>query len=270
MKANISMARFKRSAAAIAAAFSLLIVTAPAQAESAKVVVSLPALHSLVSSLLKNVATPQLLMPDHLDTHLVDLSAQQIQILRQADLVIWSGPALEGAIAETQLIMPDLAARSLTLSRHVPLITPAIAGTDQPETAKDLRFWLDPRLTHHALHTLAPALVRLFPDASDTILDNEIALMAEVHHVEHSMRAALGTEDGTPVHLGNSDLVYLQWRFNLPVNACDKSTFDPMGFKLAAGPGLYTRMMDDARVALSACMDSKQAGTAMNQRRKSL
>ena len=269
MKANMSMARFKRSAAAIAAAFSLLIVTAPAQAESVKVVVSLPPLHSLVSSLLKNMATPQLLMPDHLGTHLVELSSQQIQTLRQADLVIWSGPTLEGAIAEAQLIMPDLAARSLTLSRHVPLITPA-AGTDQPGTAKDLRFWLDPRLTHHALHTLAPALVRLFPDAAETTLDNEIALMAEIHHIEHSMRAALGTGDGTPVHLGNSDLLYLEWRFNLPAGNCARNAFDPMGFKLAAGSGLYTRMMDDARGTLSACLGGKQTGAMPKQRGKSL
>lgn len=247
----------------VVAALVLLFATVPAwAAPPPRVVVSLPPLHSLVARLLENVATPELLMKDQVRAHLTELDATQIDAVRRADLVVWSGPELEGAIAEAGLVMPDLASRTLTLSRYVPLITPTADGSDQPGPARDLRFWLDPRLTHHAIHMIAPALVRLYPDASDTILDNEIALIAELHHTEHATRAALGTAEGTPLHLVGSDLRYLEWRFNLPVVGCARGNFDPLGFNLTAGPALYGRLMDGARDTLAACLGTPAAKTA--------
>ncbi len=71
-------------------------------------------------------------------------------------------------------------------------------------------------------------LVRVFPQATDRILDNEIAVMHELHHLEHSVRASLKTEAPTPLHVGASDLRYLEWRFNLAQPGCARNGFDPM------------------------------------------
>lgn len=251
-----------RTLLAAVAALLLAATTPSAHAAEPRVVVSLPPLHSLVARLLDKVASPELLMPQQVATHVTALDARQIEAVRNADLVVWSGPDLEGAIAEAGLIMPDLARRSLTLSRHVPVMTPAAEGSDQPGPNRDLRFWLDPRLVHHAVHMIAPALVRLYPEASDTILDNEIALMRDLHRTEHDIRAALGTDEGTPLHLVASDLRYLEWRFNLPVAGCARGNFDPMGFNLSAGPALYGALMEGARDTLATCLGRQQHETA--------
>ncbi|NFV81771.1 metal ABC transporter solute-binding protein, Zn/Mn family [Magnetospirillum aberrantis] len=256
------MTSFARTMLAAASAMLLLFSAAPSHAGQARVVVSVPPLHSLVSNLLRGVDTPELLMRERVADHLIALDSTQVEALRRADMVVWAGPELEGAIAEAGLIMPDLAVRSLTLGRHIPIMTPVQDGTDQPGNARDLRFWLDPRLVHHAVHVLAPALVRLYPEASETILDNEIALMAEIHQTEHNVRAALGTAQGTPLHLTNADLLYLEWRFNLPVSGCARGAFDPLGFNLTSGPALYGKLMEGARDTLAACMNSKPAETA--------
>lgn len=244
-------------AAALCAAVPAAASPSSSASAKPKVVVSLPPLHSLVSRLLQGVAEPELLMDQRLDTRLVDLNGRQVEALRRADLMIWSGPALEGAIAEAGMVMPDLAGRSLTLSRHVPLMSPAAEGSDQTGGPRDLRFWLDPRLAHHAVHMIAPALVRVYPEATEAILDNEIALMAELHHAEHATRAALGTAWGTPLHVGSGDLRYLEWRFNLAKSGCARGGFDPLGFNLPAGAALYGKMMDGARQALAACVGGK-------------
>jgi zinc transport system substrate-binding protein len=253
------MSRASCVRAAVLAALLSYFVVAPAQAEP-RVVVSLPPIHSLVAKLLDGVAKPELLMPSQVSEHLVDLSAHQVKALREADLVIWSGPELEGAINEAGLIMPSLSARKYTLSDHVVIMTQSRPGQpDTPGDKRDLRFWLDPRLAHMAVHMMVPALVRVFPQATDRILDNEIAVMHELHHLEQTIRTSLKTEESTPLHVGASDLRYLEWRFNLAQQGCARNGFDPIGFGLPSGPGLYNRLMDGARAAMAACQKQKIA-----------
>jgi zinc transport system substrate-binding protein len=253
------MSRAYSVRAAILAALLSLFTIASAQAEP-RVVASLPPIHSLVAKLLDGVAKPELLMPSHVSEHLVDLSAAQVKALRDADLVVWSGPSLEGAIAEAGRVIPSLSARQYTLSDHVVIMTQSKPGQpDTPSGKRDLRFWLDPRLAHMAVHMMVPALLRVYPEATDRILDNEIAVMHELHHLEHSIRASLKTEDSTPLHVGASDLRYLEWRFNLAQQGCARNGFDPIGFGLPAGPGLYNRLMDGARETMAACQKQKIA-----------
>jgi zinc transport system substrate-binding protein len=245
--------------AGLAALLGLFSLSA-AQASDPRVVVSLPPLHSLTAKLLKGVATPELLMTKAVAERFADLSPGQFKMLQRADLIIWSGPELEGAISEAGPLVADFGKRTLTLSHYVPILT--LGRADAPDLSsgrRDLRFWLDPRLAHVAIHTIAPALVRLYPLASDTILDNEIAVMAELHHLEHGIRSSLGTTDGVPLHLGTGDLRYLEWRFNLSRSNCPRAGFDPNGFGLASGPALYDRLMDGARDALTACQRNKVA-----------
>jgi zinc transport system substrate-binding protein len=246
-----------RRAVGVALLSCLAPVAFAAAPSSPQVVVSLPPLHSLTARLLKGVASPELLMPVRLGRHLTDLDAAQIQSLRQADLVIWAGPELEGAIADAATLQPDFGRRTLTLSNHLPIRTRSAAASD-----RDLRFWLDPRLAHHAVHMIAPALVRLYPHAAETILDNEIDLHQELHAVEHDIRAGLGTTDGVPREMGASDLFYLEWRFNLADGGCPRQGFEPLGFGLAPGPDLYGRMMQGARDTLVACQQKRTAGLA--------
>lgn len=237
----------------VLAALLLVLQATPALA-GPKVVASLPPIQSLIAKLLKGVAEPGLLMADRTAGHLAELSAAQVKALREAELVVWSGPALEGAIAEARLVMPDLGSRTLTLSTQLPILT--ASRPDNPDLAgetQDLRFWLDPRLAHVAVHVLAPALVRVYPEAADAILDNEIAVMRELHHLEDGMRAALGTAKGVPLRMASADLRYLEWRFNLSRAGCPRRGFEPNGFGLPPGPDLYDRLMARARETLAAC-----------------
>jgi zinc transport system substrate-binding protein len=243
--------------AALLSCLTSVAAAAPPNTVQPRVVVSLPPLHSLTARLLRGVATPELLMPSHLARRLPELSAVQVNSLHKADLVIWSGPELEGAIAEAAALLPDFSRRTLTLSNYLPIRTRSGVSAD-----RDLRFWLDPRLAHHAAHMIAPALVRLYPQASDTILDNEIALMEELHHIEHGVRAALAVTDDVPREMGASDLYYLEWRFNQTGGGCPRAGFEPLGFGLEPGPMLYEAFMTRAKDALSACRQKRTAALA--------
>lgn len=79
-------------AAALCAAVPAAASPSSSASAKPKVVVSLPPLHSLVSRMLQGVAEPELLMDQRLDTRLVDLNGRQVEALRRADLMIWSGP----------------------------------------------------------------------------------------------------------------------------------------------------------------------------------
>ena len=178
-----------------------------AKAAEPQVLVSLPPLHSLVTKLLQGVATPQLLMTKDVAGHVVDLSGARdsgSEKRRSGDLG-WTGK-WKAPSPRPNWSCRTYRSKPLTLSKSIPF--PGLASAknpDRPTGERDPRFWLDPRLVHMALHVIAPGPgATSIPRRSTPSFDNEIALMNEVHHVEHSIRAEdFSTDDSHPSSCGN-------------------------------------------------------------------
>lgn len=238
--------------AAVAIVAGVIVSGAEARAD-ARVVVSVPPLHSLVAQLLDGVDEPTLLMQGETPSF-VDLSAVQVGSLRDASLVVWSGAELEPALAQARLLVKGLDLKTMRLTATVPVL--ARSEEDNPDrTAKghDLRFWLDPRLAKVAVRRLAPRLALLYPDHAERVLDNETHVVHGLMALEKGIRRDLDTPEGVPLHVGGSDLRYLEWRFNVGRMGCARLGFDPMGYDLEPGSGLYRKLMEGATAAMAAC-----------------
>jgi zinc transport system substrate-binding protein len=244
-----ALARGLGSVAIVVAVF----VATPATAAE-KVIVSTPPLHSLVSSLLEGVDTPGLLYRYEEDVRLKQVSFEELARLEGAELVIWVGREYEQALDTIVGLDRSLASKGLTLSKTVPLhAIPDPAVLDRPTDRHDMRFWLDPKLAAMAVRRIAPALVKVYPEQVDRILDNEIDLVARIGELAGSMRQALDSKPGVPLHYTQSDVLYLARRFNLPFSHCAEAARRSEGFLDAPGSEHYFNMMRQLVGDLKVC-----------------
>jgi zinc transport system substrate-binding protein len=75
--------------------FPLEILAAP------KVMVTIKPIHSLVASVMRGVATPQLLISGLQSPHTFNLKPSQMRELEQSDIIFWIGEALETSLQKT-------------------------------------------------------------------------------------------------------------------------------------------------------------------------
>ena len=171
----------------------ILLSGLTAQAGAAPtVLVSVPALHSLVSGLMDGIAEPRLLMDNPAASPDSMLSGSQLRMLANADMIVWAGPGLEKGLYDAiENRAPAAKHKQVILSAMVPLLASGQEGSADPakhrNDARNLEFWADPRLSIIAIRTLAPRLVRLDPDNTERYLDNEIALIKRLRGLEQKM-----------------------------------------------------------------------------------
>ncbi len=82
--------------AALLAAASL-----PAHAEVPEVVTDIPVIHSLVSQVMGELGTPELLLDQSADAHDFQLRPSQIRALNGADLIVWTGAEITPWLARS-------------------------------------------------------------------------------------------------------------------------------------------------------------------------
>lgn len=219
-----------------------------------RVQVSVAPLHSLVSYLLKGVDRPGLLF-ERQDNRVATVpSDQERQKIDAAKMVVWVGAEYETSLAGLRTIQPAQSLKGLTLSSTVPLL--GLPDADQPERSEGkfvMDFWLDPRLAKVAASRIAPQLVRLYPDQAEQILDNEVQLKQQLMELEHHFRHVLGQEVGVPLHVPQSDILYLAWRFNLAVPNCAGGAKVLRSFAGKPGETYYFNMMDSVLKELKSC-----------------
>lgn len=128
-------------------------------AEAPRMVVSGRPMHAIAAGLLAGVAEPELLFPGAGDPRTRTLPAADREALADADLVAWTGPELEPALA------PAIAA----LENNVPVYEALASGRlkvlpdRRNETRRDPFFWLDSRNMLLLLDELGRRLVELDP-----------------------------------------------------------------------------------------------------------
>jgi len=161
----------------------LPVCLTPALAQP-RVVASILPIHSLTASIMDGVAEPELLIPAYSSPHDWSLRPSQRHSLQQADLIIWSGEALESfmprllkgtpkSVHDLQLVtLPDLK-----------LIQEVHAHHGQEEQSIDPHIWLDPRQAGMIATAIAMRLSELDPARADRYqanlnsLQNRLALL---------------------------------------------------------------------------------------------
>lgn len=266
-----------------------------------KIVVSIPPLHSLVSSLMAGIDDPVLLLDsDQVSTE--SLTATQKLHLISADMIIWVGAGLEKQIAATvHNEIPAIDRNMYAISNHLPLLPNSFGEPDQllmPQDRQkysDLSFWADPKLAAMAVHHITPKLVRLDPDHADTYLENEVKLLARIKKMGQQLAETLAPYRGMLTANGTVP-TYLAWRYELhgdrwqalasndaaqaATTGCQyfvkagieqprRDGSDIYGRNLVPGTELYFRMMQSQARSITSCIPgdkSVAAGTTRTKR----
>lgn len=210
---------------------------------SPRVVVSVPALHSLVAALTQGAGEPELLFGPGAELTMVMDPMQKAQLVA-ADMVIWAGPGSESGLGELLRRMPALASKSMALTDDIPLLTRAsYQGPSEPRwQSRDPAFWTDPRLAMLVVHQITPQLVRLDPEHQELYLDNEMALMHRLHGLEAEIADQVAPLLSLPAgSLARVD-PYFRHRFLDPAMAVAAADD---GLRKVSGPGSATGTCTD-------------------------
>lgn len=84
-----------------------------AQADVPRVVATIKPVHALTVAVMEGVGTPALLLKGSTSPHGVSLRPSQARMLARADVVIWTGPALELSVSK---IVKNLAGRAVSVA----------------------------------------------------------------------------------------------------------------------------------------------------------
>lgn len=187
---------------------TFLVAATPALAEVPQVVTDIPPVHALVSQVMGDLGTPELLLAKGADEHDFQLKPSQAGAVADAGLVVWIGPELtpwlEGAL-ETR---PEGAAALALLDAE---------GTERREYgeagheeegheeeghdhgAEDPHAWLDPGNAQVWLGLIAAELARLDPEHAEVYRANAAAAGEEIAALEAEVAGMLAPVQGKPI-----------------------------------------------------------------------
>lgn len=207
--------------------FASLALALPAQAEGPVVVTDIPPVHSLVSQVMGDVATPTLLLTPGASEHDFQLRPSQAAALAEAGLVVWIGPeltpwldrALEGlgtgqdlrllSVPET-VVMPfsdtgahggheghDHGHADHGHDDHGHDDNAEAKGHDHSGT--DPHAWLDPANAKVWLSAIAARLAEIDPVHADTYRANAEAAAQRIDALDADVAGRLAPVKGKPV-----------------------------------------------------------------------
>ncbi|WP_456445716.1 metal ABC transporter solute-binding protein, Zn/Mn family [Thiolapillus sp.] len=168
--------------------FVLLVLLAAsswahAEEDELHVVVSIKPVHSLLTSLMKGVGTPELLVGKGKIPYDWKPTEEQKAHMRSADLVIWDGPELEKNLVPVIESLPKNV-RVLTLLDSLDL---KILPSRWDDTKRDPYFWLDSRNALMLIDTLTKLLMDMDYSRAHVYKRNRDALFAKVAEVDRRL-----------------------------------------------------------------------------------
>lgn len=179
----------------ILAALALHFSVSPAlAAKGPSVVASIKPVHSLVMALMEGVGTPHLLVEGQNTTFTAKLTKEKLDLVANADLIIWLGPELEGFLAEAMKNLTCKGKKLEMLSSEVFKILPS----RNIEGARDPFLWLDVRNAEVFVDEFYKALVAADAANTDTYTKNREVLKAKMakldREFEYGFRAIAAGE----------------------------------------------------------------------------
>jgi zinc transport system substrate-binding protein len=172
-------------------ALPLLLAAAPLAAAAApRVVADIAPLHSLTARVAEGATAPTLLLPAEISPHDRALRPSQARMLQDADLVIWTGPALSPWLGEAlENLAPEAAHLALgggeASAQDARDDHDAAEGDDDAHAeGAEIHPWLDPREARAWLPRIAEALAAADPVNAALYRENAAEAEAELAALE--------------------------------------------------------------------------------------
>jgi zinc/manganese transport system substrate-binding protein len=190
---------------------------AASAADAVRIVVTYPVLGAVVSEVVGDAADVTVLMPNGADPHEWSPSAQDIETMQQADLIIDNGLGLEGNLQDALTAAKSSGVSVFTVSDNI-AIRKVKAGEgaelddpDQAPGAEDPHLWMDPLTMKQWVGPLVPALAAVGVDASA----NAATVQAELDALNLEVAGILDTvpADRRKLVTGHESLGYLAERY---------------------------------------------------------
>lgn len=207
----------------------LLFAATPAAAEAPRVLADTPPVHSLVAMVMGDLGAPALILPPGVSPHDASLSPAEARALTEAELIVWTGPALLPWMEET---LASLAPRTPTVALlategWAPL--PQREGADlhdhgedghdhdeAHEAATDPHAWLDPEVAAAWLPAIAAALGEVDPANIEVYGANAAGAAEELRALGAEVREQLAPLEGRGYAAGHDALQYFERAAGLP------------------------------------------------------
>lgn len=216
---------------AISCLATLLLSTSALAAP--KVIASIMPIHSIVSSVMGDIGSPELIYSGKNSEHSASLSTQQVSDLGKADVVFMNGGGLElklgqisgsesvngkkffaltGAPGIKTLKIREGGAFEADDDEEMPATT-----DDQYEFAKkyNVHIWLDPENTKAMTKAIAAELSRIDPEHAKTYNSNAEAYLASLDQLEADISAETKSIRGKPFIVFHDAYPYFEKRFGL-------------------------------------------------------
>ncbi|GIX06648.1 MAG: zinc ABC transporter substrate-binding protein [Candidatus Poribacteria bacterium] len=214
-----------------------------------KVVVSIRPIHSLTAVVMEGRGTPQLLWTGVQSPHGGALRPSEMRALREADLVVWVGPTLEGALArplegiEREKVLTLLEAlpteRLLEVRRsgrwgeaHSHSHQAREANVSEEEDLSlatlarfDPHVWLDPLLGAEIGEHIARRLEALDPAGAERYRENAARLRRSLLELDAELQERLAPVRTVPYLVFHDAYQYFERRYGL--NAVGAVALDP-------------------------------------------
>jgi zinc transport system substrate-binding protein len=214
-----------------------------------KVVVSIPPIHSLVSSVMQGVGKPYLLIPGGQSPHANSLKPSALRELSRADLVVWVSPDFEISLRKaitlqqnTQLItlvdIPQMHVLSARLSgfrdtghdNHQPAHLPFIERKN--DTFPDFHLWLSPENAIEIVRAVGNTLREIDAENSLNYQRNTHQLIEKIQNTRIILKETLLSVKAEPYLVFHDAYSYFEQAFDLdPVGAVTSSPEKKPGLK---------------------------------------
>ena len=210
------MAKFRMHSAVV----GLMLAISPAAA-SPKVLATIAPIHSLLSSVMHDVAVPDLLLSSNVSPHSYSLKPSDARRLALAELIVAVGPTFE-AFLEKPMAHLARNARIVMLTRDAQ-IKLLVSSTDHhhnpshtdDHAAINPHVWLDPINAVAIVDHLAAVLGEIDPNNRQRYRLNASKLISQLHELDRSLKRAFTHIRNTPFMVSHDAYTYLVTRYGL-------------------------------------------------------
>ncbi|MGX7108482.1 metal ABC transporter solute-binding protein, Zn/Mn family [Facklamia miroungae] len=178
-------------------------------------------LGDMVSNLAGDFVTIEMIIPAGEDPHLYEPRPQDLQKLKEADLVLYHGLHFEGKMIE------QLEPIGVAVSEN---FDPNEVGVmdDDGGMAVDPHFWFDLNLYQQATQRASEALIELMPDNEAAIVENTDNYVAQLKDLDKELEEKIASipEESRFLITPHDAFNYFSRAYNIPVRAPQGVTTD--------------------------------------------
>jgi zinc transport system substrate-binding protein len=216
----------------IVCSFTAFLMASSAALAGPRVIASIMPVHSIVSAVMGNTGSPELLLPGKLSEHATSFSVSQIAELGRADLIFIIGEGLEAGLARIGGSEAVGGKKFIELSRAPGIETLGVreggsweAHEEEKEEetghdtegilAFDPHVWLDPQNAKAMANTVSAELGKADSANATTYDANAKQFASDIDMVSADISASLADVKGKPFIVFHDAYQYFEKRFGL-------------------------------------------------------